>query len=293
MEMHLSCSPLTLINLNFELINHTCGQPVIHLIQNSTKMKRTILFTTAILMGIALTAQENTQLNNQGKVIYEDVMKIEIKLEGAAAQFADQLPKERRSRKELIFNSGASLYQNLKNKETAEEVAMEHGGGMIQMKMMEPDNQLFYDMQNSQTIEKRDFMSRIFLIENQVQQGRWKMTGDQKMILDFPCFKAKKEEKDSTITTAWFTPSIPVSSGPSKFIGLPGLVLQVELNEGDRVITAQSVDFAVIDNELLNKPKKGKKVTQEEFDHIVKEKMEEMGAEHSEGGATFMIRIEK
>ena len=262
--------------------------------KNQTKMKRTVLLITGLVLGLVLAAQENEGSRIQGKVIYEDVMKLEIKLEGAAAQFADQLPKERRSKKELLFNSDVSLFQNLKEDETAEEVAMEHGGAMVQMKMMEPDNQLFYDIKDSKTIEKREFMTRNFLIEGGIKQGEWKMTGDQKMILDYPCFKAEKEENDSTVTSAWFTPSIPVSTGPSKFIGLPGLVLQVEFEGGDRTITAQSVDLSAIDEDLLEKPKKGKKVTQEEFDTIVEEKMAEMGAEKGQGaGATFMIRIEK
>jgi GLPGLI family protein len=284
---------LTLINLNFGLINLSIDLTGILLNKKQIEMKHTIFLITGIAMGLGLVAQEKNESLIQGKIVYEDVMKLEIKLEGAAAQFADQLPKERRSKKELIFDSDVSIFKNLKEDESAEEVAMEHGGAMVAMKMMEPDNQLFYDIKGSSTIEKREFMTREFLIEGNIKQGEWKMTGDQKLILDYPCFKAEREEKDSTVTSAWFTPSIPVSTGPSKFIGLPGLVLQVELDGGDRTITAQSVELGEVDKSLLQKPKKGKKLSQEEFDQIVKEKMEEMGAEHGEGGATLMIRIEK
>ena len=69
--------------------------------------------------------------------------------------------------------------------------------------------------------------------------------------------------------------------------------MQVELNDGDRVLTAQSVEFSQIDKDLITKPKKGKKVTREEYDDIVAKKMEEMGAENGEGGGTFIMHIEK
>lgn len=256
-------------------------------------MKRTILIITAIFLGFGLVAQEQAETLDQGKVIYEDVMKLEIKLDGAAAQFADQLPKERKSKKELLFSPAATLYQKATEDESAEDVAMASGGAMFQMKMMEPENKLFYDIENGKTIEKKEFMTRVFLIEGEVQQGEWKLTGEQKMILDYPCMQAVKENEEGEKTIAWFAPSIPVSSGPSNYLGLPGLVLEVDMKDGDHVITAQSIEFTSVDKKVLVKPKKGKKVTQEEYDDIVAKKMEEMGAEHGEGGATMMIRIHK
>lgn len=244
-------------------------------------------------MGSLLFAQEAVNENNQGKVVYEEVIKMEIKLEGAAAQFADQLPKERRSKKELLFTPEATLYQNSKEEESAEDIAMSSGGGMVQMKMVQPENVLFYDIEESKTIEKKEFMTRNFLIEGKVDQGGWKLTGEQKNILEYSCMQAVKENEEGEKTIAWFSPSIPVSSGPSNFIGLPGLVLQVEMDGGDRIITAESIEFNEIDKDLLIKPKKGKKVTMEEYDEIVAKKMEEMGAEQGEGRGTFVIEVHK
>ncbi|MCK5822264.1 MAG: GLPGLI family protein [Bacteroidales bacterium] len=256
-------------------------------------MKKTALFVIVLALSIGLFAQNNENSSKEGKVVYEDVMKLDIKLEGAAAQFADQLPKERRSKKELLFNENSSLYQNIKEDESAEEVAMEQGGMMMKMSMMEPDNKLFYDLNKSETIEQREFMTRMFLIKSKIEQGEWKMTGEQKTILDYPCFQAVKTNEDGEKTKAWFSPAIPVASGPSNYFGLPGMVLQVEMEDGEHTITAISVEFEAIDKKLLVKPRKGKKVNQTEFDKIVEEKMKEMGAEHGEGGSTFMIQIHK
>ncbi len=249
-----------------------------------------------VLMAIVASAigqDATTQKKTEGKIIFEEVQKMEIKLEGEAAAFADALPKERRSKKELFFNSQASLYQNLKNDESAEDVAMQHGGAMVQIKMMEPDNKLFADLDKKIIVEKKEFMTRDFLIEGKIDPAGWKMTGEQKMILDYPCQKATQENEEGQTTTAWFSPAIPVSAGPAEFMGLPGLVLEVEMMDGDRTITAKKIVFTELEKDLVAKPKGGKKVTREEFDKIVEEKMKEMGAEHGEGSGTFIMRIER
>jgi len=92
-------------------------------------------------------------------------------------------------------------------------------------------------------------------------------------------------EKDSVKTVAWFTPSIPVSAGPGSYNNLPGLVLEVNVKDGDRIISATSVDEHTGEMARLEKPKEGKKVTREEFDQIVDEKMKEMGAERGVSGS--------
>lgn len=254
-------------------------------------MKRTVLSLIVFALSIGLFAQSGETSSKEGKVVYEEYQKLEIKIEGIPAEFLDKMPKERRSKKELIFNEAFSLYQNGEKDESAEDVVMHGGGAMIQMKTMEPDNKLFYDNEKSATIEQREFMTRVFLIEGEVQKGEWKMTGEQKTILDYNCMQAVRENEEGEKTIAWFCPSIPVSTGPSTYLGLPGLVLQVEMKDGDRTLTAQSVEFMEINKKLLVKPKKGKKVTQEKFDSIVKEKMEEMGGEGGSRGTFHVIRI--
>ncbi len=132
-------------------------------------------------------------------------------------------------------------------------------------------------------------MTRIFLIKGDPEKGNWKLTSNQKMILGFPCQEATQITEKDTIN-AWFTPAIPVSAGPSNYVNLPGLVLEVNINNGKRMIVAQNIDFKKIDKKLIAKPKKGKKVTKEEFKKIMEEKMKEMGIENGEGG-TRTVRV--
>ena len=189
----------------------------------------------------------------------------------------------------MYFNQEASLFTNGKQKEE-ETMAMSSGHGNVMIKMQEPDNKVYTEFKSKIQLEQREFMTRIFLIEDKINQA-WKLTGNQKMILDFPCQEAISEI-DSIKTTAWFTPVIPVSAGPANFGGLPGAILSVETDSGNKTVTATSVIFSEIDKEILTKPKKGKKVKREEYNQIVEEKMKEMGAEHG-NGKQVIIRMHR
>lgn len=246
-------------------------------------MNKVILFISLITVGLFANAQENTS----GKIEYEQVIKLEIKLEGDASQFAHMLPKERKSNKILYFNSEASLFENIK-KEEDETMSMHSGGANVMIKMEEPENKVYTDLTEKKQIEQREFMTRTFLIEGEVAQ-QWKLTGNQKMILDYPCQEAIIE-KDSISMAAWFTPVIPVSAGPENYGGLPGLILAMESSDGKNKTIATLVDLTPVEKDILVKPKKGKKVSREEYEKVVEEKMKEMGAENG-GGHQMMIRI--
>ena len=240
-----------------------------------------------VLYGFLVSAQDNTS----GTVVYEQTVKLEIKLEGEAAQFANNFPKERKSQKVLIFNAGQSLYENQKSAEQ-EDVAMNSNGANVMIRMAEPENKVYTDLTEKKQVEMKEFMTRIFLINRDMAYS-WKITGNQKMIRDYPCQEATLMDGENKVT-AWFTPAIPVSAGPGKYAGLPGLILSVEQNEGKNITTLQSINLTPVGNDKIVKPEKGKKVSNEEFEKIVAEKVKELGGKMgSGGGATMMIRIQK
>ena len=74
--------------------------------------------------------------------------------------------------------------------------------------------------------------------------------------------------------TAWYTPQIPVSTGPGNYHGLPGLILEV--NDGTETVVCNKIILNPKDDIDISEPKKGKEVTQSEFDEIMKKKMKEM-----------------
>jgi GLPGLI family protein len=114
------------------------------------------------------------------------------------------------------------------------------------------------------------------------------MTTEQKKIGGYSCMKAELKDTSRTVV-AWFTPQIPVSIGPGGFGQLPGMILEVDIDEGQQVITATVVEMKKLNADKIVKPTKGKEVTREEFEKISEEKMKEM--EEEMGGSGMRIRI--
>ncbi len=56
---------------------------------------------------------------------------------------------------------------------------------------------------------------------------KWQILSESKEIQGYKCQKAQGEFRGRKYI-AWFAPSIPISDGPWKFCGLPGLILAVE-----------------------------------------------------------------
>jgi len=55
---------------------------------------------------------------------------------------------------------------------------------------------------------------------------QWSLRQDTCSILGYPCQKAVCQY-GGRVWTAWFTTHIPISDGPYKFSGLPGLILRI------------------------------------------------------------------
>ncbi|MDD4644514.1 MAG: GLPGLI family protein [Bacteroidales bacterium] len=256
---------------------------------------KTVLFVSISLMAfVTLNAQSDPgKTIRSGKVIYEEVIKLDIHLDGDAAQFAASLPKERKSAKTLLFNESASLYTNQKSEAPAADEVAGEGGAAVMIRMDEPDNKMYTDFTSKKQFEQKEFMTRMFLIEKELGISDWKFTGNERNILGYACQEATRAINDSTQVVAWYTPAVPIASGPGEYLNLPGLVLAVDLDNGKRTIMATSIEPMEIGAKQLAKPKEGKKVTEAEYKSIVDEKMKEMGVQGSGNGVHMMIRIER
>ena len=100
--------------------------------------------------------------------------------------------------------------------EITHETASEDGNVQIKMVMARPDNQLYQNFESGKKVEKKDFMGKKFLIRDEITKNQWKVTAEQKKVLDYVCMKAVLEggDEDSQKVEAWFTPQISASVGP-------------------------------------------------------------------------------
>ena len=247
-------------------------------------MKKVILTSTLAICSFIASAQIT-----EGKVSYEEKTNIHKRMEGEAAKFKSMVPEFQSKQMVLLFNSEIALYKDDENAEDAGGgfKRQDRDGNEIEIKMERPKNTVFTDIKEQENIEQVEFMGRVFLVvDDEKKQTAWKMGTDSKKILGYTCLKATFTNDKDTLA-AWFTPQIPVSAGPKNFGELPGMILELDYNNGSQIFTATDVSEEKIGDSLLEKPKKGKKYTRSEFNALVEEKMKEM--RESRGG---MFRME-
>jgi GLPGLI family protein len=132
----------------------------------------------------------------------------------------------------------------------------------------------------------------------------WKLLDETKNILGYSCKKAvtqqigqrtvmemnngqqvRKQEPDTMNIVAWFTDAIPVSAGPLYQGQLPGLILELNINNGRTEFKALEI-MSKGDLASIKAPKGKKKYTTDEFEKERDKLMDEM---QQNGGGRRMI----
>jgi len=167
----------------------------------------------------------------------------------------------------------------------------------------------FKNLKEKRFVSKTEIMGKTFLIKDSIPNYQWQLTSETKNIGNYTCYKAtfsrevenmmmtvengetKQTKKTETITTtAWYTPQIPISNGPTIYHGLPGLIL--EINDGKTTIVCTEIVLNPSEKITITEPDKGKIVTQAEYDKIRDEKNKElMERFQSRDGKGIEIRI--
>ncbi len=228
----------------------------------------------------------------EGKIIFDETIKLEIQLpDDAPEEMKKMLPSEQKHQQILLFNGNTTLYREL-DENDSKDLNIKHedpDGGEFRINMMRPKNELYRDLQNDRAVESREFMGRTFLVKDEPKARKWKLTGEKKAILGHNCQKAQLVDSTKQIV-AWFTTDIPVSAGPETFHGLPGMILEVDTDNGKRTYVASKIELSAPEKDDLKAPTKGKECTRAEYEKIMADKLKEMGIDGGPGGAKIMIR---
>jgi GLPGLI family protein len=269
-------------------------------------MTKVVLISSFLLMGFLAKAQDF-----QGKAEYFSKRVIKEKVEKLSSETKDAIdPELEKAVKEamkiasekqylLSFNKTECLYEQPEELEKPEAPAT---AGISVKVLFSGEGKKYLNLKDKISIEEADIFGKEFLIVEPLEKPDWKLLNETKKIGDYNCFKAelivqatekqkeeykeflKKEEtkpalfkmdepKDKTIV-AWYTPEIPVSFGPNKYWGLPGLIL--EINEEETIILCSKVTLSNKEKSKIKVPNTGEKVTQKKFDEIQKKKTDSM-----------------
>jgi GLPGLI family protein len=117
-----------------------------------------------------------------------------------------------------------------------------------------------------------DLLGKAYIIEDTLHAPKWKILNEMKEIAGHICMNAALNDtlKKQKII-GWFALDIPNGGGPERFYGLPGLILEVNINDGALVITADKIEQKKLTTELdLPKKTKGKKIKENDYIDILR-----------------------
>jgi GLPGLI family protein len=86
---------------------------------------------------------------------------------------------------------------------------------------------LYKDYKRKKITVTDNVSTHYFKYEEDLIPLDWTISEDMMTVLDYPCQKATCSFRGRD-WEAWFAPDIPVSEGPWKFHGLPGLIMKVQ-----------------------------------------------------------------
>lgn len=250
-----------------------------------------------------ITVATFSQKNFEGKATY--MSKTTMDMERFGNQMSEQQKKQMMARMKNFLEKTYTLSFNKNESSFKEEVKLDAPGSSgPRWGASNGQGSIYKNLKDREMIEDVEQFSKRFLVVEPMEQPKWELGTESKKIGQYTVYKAtmttvdtkidwggifrrgrRGAQKDSTKTkdnaaqkmlnvTAWYTPQIPVSSGPESYWGLPGLIL--ELNADRTTMLCTEIVINPSEPVSIEKPKKGTKVTREKYNKIIKQKTEEL-----------------
>ena len=233
-------------------------------------------FLVLVLM-VGFVASTKAQIT--GEALYTTTINMHMGLpnDEHGDRMRQWIPEFQEFNNQLIFSTTQTLYKNIHEELPPDLDEEQKKGAWMKRRMAPPNDVIFCDLEKGTTVATKEFMDKTFLIKDTLELAAWKITGEQQEFAGMNCLKASyiPEEGDTTTIDVWFTPEIPISSGPEGYGGLPGLIVYLNMNEGQKIISLTSIIKREIKKGEIEEPTKGKVVTLEEFEEMRRKKMEE------------------
>lgn len=264
-------------------------------------MKKIQIVVGLLIALTSITTTATAQMK-EGKISYE--RKINMHRNLPDPQMKSMIPEFRTDKFELIFNESVSLFRSVVDDEAPDPFANAGGGGGggMRMNFRMPTANTFTDLAKQMQYEERAFFEKEFLIVDSLKQYKWKLSEETKTIAKQLCKKATTmitapqmrmrvsiggpgNNTDTTANTprapketelvVWYAENIPVSFGPDSYSGLPGVIMEIDQDNGANVTTAVEVSAKYPKKELVA-PTKGEKMNRAQFQENMQKLMQDM-----------------
>lgn len=211
-----------------------------------------------ILIIIGLTNNSYSQNNKTLKVEYDEIV--------------SYIPSIINNDKGLLYVSNEESYYKTIFDNTQKTEKIDDESIIIPAIEGEYFSEVYMDLKNKKLYEnlfERYAVKKYFSVYEKIPIMQWEFINETKKINIYNCKKAKTNFRGRNYNV-WYTEEIPISVGPWKFNGLPGLILSVEDSEGIYKWYAKKIIYNYKDkiyfSDIKLRMKKYKQITFKELD---------------------------
>ena len=128
-------------------------------------------------------------------------------------------------------------------------------------------NLIYKNTVNNTMVFVNPFMRINYFIEEAMPTINWVITEETKQVQTLTCQKATTKFRGRNYE-AWFCPEFPYNSGPWKFNGLPGLIIEVYDSKEEVIFLLNKIEINKDQIVLINYPEKYQKTTAKEYTQL-------------------------
>jgi GLPGLI family protein len=249
-------------------------------------MKMSITMKKILLIPGVLTCIAASTImapNTQGVITYEIKVNMHRTLPEERREMKTMIPEFRTSLDQLFFTEKESLYKPV---EEEPEEDLDNGQG-VRIRFQRPKNEIYTKPDEFKRVMLQEFLGKKYLIEDSIKVRSWKLGAEMKEINGYSCRQATffDEERKMNVV-AWYSDQFRPFLGPENFNTLPGAVLLVDINDGERIIAAKNIELRPLKRNEMKIPTGKNKMTEREYHRMVREQTERMRA----NGGNMIIR---
>ncbi len=257
-----------------------------------------IWFTSLALMAITtISAQQK-----EGTILFERKQNMHKTLPNE--QMKAFIPEFRTSKHMLLFSDSISVYRLIPEVDAPDPFAGGGGGGVVINIGGGAGGDMYKNFAQQKGLQSTEMGGKNFLIVDTLKPQPWKLTEETKKILGYTCYKATRKTSAPRMTmrtmsiggpstgdtvksssavapkeieiVAWYTNDIVTPAGPENYGLLPGLILEIDVDNGTTVFKATEVK-ASVNKKDLKEPTKGKPIGRQEIQKLQMDMLQQQG----------------
>ncbi|SDX37235.1 GLPGLI family protein [Lutibacter oricola] len=236
---------------------------------------KTKIYIITLLLAINILHSQNTytEIIYKKKSAYNVDAKSNNVNEEAAKLLKASFSQMNNVEYKLLFNKKESYFTELSKLES-ENDSKSLSAKLSKLLGIEQGN-YYISLPKKELLHQKYLASDLFLIKTDYNTIKWELNNTIKNIGDYKCNKATATVEIETVNgkvgkkiIAWYCPKLNYPFGPGKYVGLPGVILELQY---DKIIySASKITLNKPEKTEITPPKKGIKISRKEYDLLTK-----------------------